>query len=139
MPLFPFRSILAEQPLGCIHLFPAFKLLGDLEVVGIRKPSYTLVGHFRPPLIRFRLWKRRYGFPQYQPGYCEVTNVAKVSPVLQKQGPAVKKRGIEVLVPEMEPSILKPSVGKRVLMIGWKTCTRGKQTYHIEEIGSYVN
>jgi hypothetical protein len=128
MPLFPFSSILAEQPLGCVHLFPSFKLLGDFEVMGIRKPSYTLVGHFSPPLIRFTLYKRRYGFLQYQPGYSGFANVVKVSPVFSEneKGRALKKRGTEVLRTELEPSILEPSARKRVLIKGWETCTRGK-------------
>jgi hypothetical protein len=65
---------------------------------------------------------------QYQPGYSEFANVVKVSPVFSEneKGRALKKRGTEVLRKELEPSILEPSAGKRVLIKGWETYTRGK-------------
>jgi hypothetical protein len=65
---------------------------------------------------------------QYQPGYSEFANVFKVSPVFSEneKGRALKKRGTEVLRKELEPSILEPSAGKRVLIKGWETYTRGK-------------
>jgi hypothetical protein len=65
---------------------------------------------------------------QYQPGYSEFANVVKVSPVFSENGKgrALRKRGTEVLRTELEPSILEPSAGKRVLIKGWETYTRGK-------------
>jgi hypothetical protein len=70
--------------------------------------------------VRFRLWKRRYGFSEYLPRYSEFANVFKVTSFALFDDKARAFRAkTDVMRTEPEQAKPEPPVKKRVLIRNW--------------------